>query len=359
MRSAQIIDPPEQPDSLQFVGGKTWYQIDLRLEAVGLDTDNVIKPIDELSYTPDGGWANIDIGYFEDVAGWERDPEIPANFQNALTLGYINPRELAKQTVYRWYRIKLQDLAEQLELPLIPGWGGDPGRRIEELWQILPILDTQVLGWYDPSQRFHPYPAWVFGEFYDDSEDMDNSPPGAFCYLDFSIDHDRGIVQFNDYLYRQEPDGSISEAQLVLRTSVNVRDRTTGAWDRYRLGQATPNEATGAPARVIKREDVIRYVVPSYDDDHRVVQLRTSQEFNDLEAQYYLDAALYEYHRVNAEDVTYMGLLPISPDGAITQVTLVLWGWALAVRDLLRPWGIWRWFACEWWTAVRIMIQRM
>ncbi len=52
------VNPPETPSSLLLVGGPTVYQGLIPVEAVGVDLDGSIKPIDALSYAPTGGWAN-------------------------------------------------------------------------------------------------------------------------------------------------------------------------------------------------------------------------------------------------------------------------------------------------------------
>ena len=81
------IDPPERPDALAVVCGPTRYQAKWELEAVGLDTDGAIKPIDELSYKPSAGWENEYPGLFSGVEG-------------------TRSRRRRVESVYRWYRIK-------------------------------------------------------------------------------------------------------------------------------------------------------------------------------------------------------------------------------------------------------------
>jgi hypothetical protein len=62
------IDPPERPDKITVITGRSRFQADVKLKAVGLDTDGKIKPINDLSYKPAAGWVLGDITEFLDLA---------------------------------------------------------------------------------------------------------------------------------------------------------------------------------------------------------------------------------------------------------------------------------------------------
>ena len=109
-----VVDPPEQPDAFKVVGGKTRYNPTFLLEAVGLDIDGTIQLIDDLTYKPAGGWIATDPFFFYGVQGWGplsdfvfAQPPLWVNYQ---TIAQINPQQLARQTVYRWYRISMNDV---------------------------------------------------------------------------------------------------------------------------------------------------------------------------------------------------------------------------------------------------------
>src|SRR6185437_16062245 len=51
-RASLVVDPPEIPESILVVGGRTRYQVDLFLTPVGLDVDGTIRDIWDLSYAP-------------------------------------------------------------------------------------------------------------------------------------------------------------------------------------------------------------------------------------------------------------------------------------------------------------------
>lgn len=336
MRLSAVVDPPEAPEAIAAVGGKSRYQVDLLLEAVGLDKDGQIKLIDDLSYKPAEGWPSIEPGYFYEVEGWTLMPNVPPNLQNFLALGRINARELALQTIYRWYRIRMRDVSDAEGSPagggpIIPGWrvtNGNQGSRIQHRWQILPIEDEQVAGWYDGENTFQRFPAWVFGRFYAWDFGAKNTDPGSFCHFDYSIDRERGLVQFGTQVYRYgvadegEDAQRVYPANLVLRTAVSVRDAATGVFDRFSLSLATSAAGTGAGTRTLQREEIILNVQPTYNYQTNAVVSTTTNIVECVnEATYAINAALLEYQTTTPLDVTFMGLVPIAVDGAITQVT--------------------------------------
>jgi hypothetical protein len=52
---------------MEFVGGPLTFVTAVRLDAVGEDIDGSIVPIDDLSYTPVGGWGKSTPPYFWNV----------------------------------------------------------------------------------------------------------------------------------------------------------------------------------------------------------------------------------------------------------------------------------------------------
>lgn len=312
------IDPAEVPSSLTITGGKARYQVDFQLEAVGLDINGIVRPIDQLSYTPAEGWTKTEKIFFGAVAGFEQNPLLAPNQNQVLALGYINPRQLALATVYRWYRIKMADIQNPRKPPLIPGWAGG---RISFLWQVLPIEDVQIEGYYDEFRVFRPYPAWVFGQFLDYGLPPGNTQPGSFCHFDFTIDRERGIVQFAEQVFFQNADFTLAPALLGLRCAVSVRDAATRTWDRFQKTYPLSNATASTSTRVVKREDIFQNVVPNYDVNHKVVGLRTNLKETNQESDYQAVAASFVYQLNIPDDITYMGIVPINPDGAIWQVT--------------------------------------
>ena len=333
LRASVVLDPPDPPDSVAVLGGPLRYQVDLLLEAVGLETNGVVTPIDDLNYKPAGGWSSAgELDFWLSVEGWESDLTLPPNLQQALRIGQINPREYAKRCVYKWYRVKTSGSADNKNLPpLIPGWRGNPGTRIQALWQILPLEDAQVVGWYDALNVWHSYPAYVYGTFADSWLGTANGEPApytnfnsaknSFCYYDFELDREEGVVKFAEPVYAYNADGSIGPATLYLRCTVSPRDYVTAVRDRYVRLRQLDTDQHGTGPLVLRREEITRHTAPTYDANYNVTGLTDTAQVCDAEADYYIDAALLEFQAQTPADVTYAGLLPLSPDGAITQVT--------------------------------------
>jgi len=325
-------DPPERPDSLIFVANKTRVQFDLQLEAIGLDLnfDNkdfpagitVTKPINELSYTPTVNgirtWEYCDVGYFE-----ESEKIKGKRF-----------RELAQKSVFKWYRIKV---------PFVIKWKDGSGMLIETRDRILPIEDVQIEKDID-NNRHVPRPAWVYGLFEPELDTTDNSDkdsdtpdgdifnkPDGLYHGSFSIDKERGFVQFAEPIYRYAEDASgnltYKEAVLYLRVTFSIRDEDTRAWERHLKKRDMPAPLSGTKPRYITRDDVtVEFIF----------EKGTSPPTDNLEdvqsaAEHYLDAAQAEYQFDAPASVTYAGFLPIPPDGAIRQV-----GWSVDGQGFAR-----------------------
>jgi hypothetical protein len=324
MHDGLVFDPPTRPDRVKVVCGKTRFQVDFKLEAVAKDLDGKIVPIDELSYKPAQGWGT-DSGssppMFSSVDGWDTDPTIPPVVLEQVFGHRINPREMAREMVYRWYRISMDAIDGHADGPQIPGWGGYPGKRISEVWQILPIEDVQVFGYYDVASVFHPLPAAVYGKFVMQDFTFVNQDNTSYYDRAFSVDKENGIFIFADDVMKLEDDDAFGEAELYCRVAVSVREHATRKWERFEREKRYAGNLHGTQARIVKREEVQLNVVPVYDINHDVVRLVTTESDCVAECDHALAAVDLEYQTTNPQDRTYMGLAGISPDGAIQQVT--------------------------------------
>src|SRR5690606_26877208 len=114
------LDPPERPDRLILVCGRTEHQLDLELEAVGEDVDGMFKPFNQLSYFGQlaNGFVDIDIPFFSMIANKQ-------------------VRALAQRSIYKAYRIKTPFTVPRME-------PNGPPIVVNDLKQILPLLDRQV-----------------------------------------------------------------------------------------------------------------------------------------------------------------------------------------------------------------------
>ena len=306
------VNVVERPDSLKVLCGKTIYQPDFLLEAVGLDLDGTVKLINNLSYMPAGGWSKespLHDGF------WGVSALVDA------TTGLI-PQQLARDTVFRWYRISMTAADNANLTPLIPGWsGGSNGNgRINFLWQILPIQHELAGGYYDINNVWRALPAQVIGQYYDKTWTFTNTAAGTFYWGGYKINKEWGQVEFHDALFLLNADNTVSAANIGLRTAVNVLDPFTFAPDRAAFIFQYPDQV-GTGARILKHDEMILRVIPQYDTNHNLLSFSSNLSDLQQQANYYLAAADLSYQTKNPKQVTYSGIIPISPDGAIQQVS--------------------------------------
>lgn len=297
-----------RPDALLFVAGPTLYEVRLRLEAVGLDTDGTVKPIDELSYKPstaNGGWS-------------KQNPNVFSSLTNTLSNGQTSDesRMLALQSVFRWYRVTAETSGN-----VLPDFSS--------LWQVLPLAEGRLKDYAGDDGTVQFLPPLVSGIYWQDGAELrstDNVSGGgrkSRVYTGrFDVDRENGIVKTDDPVYQlSSTDNTISEAELYLTIAVPFRDSTTRAPERFTHRVRLPGRSFGTGPRVVMRDDVRRQVRANYGFAETLTGLTDNQETVRREAEFALNAAMAEYVSRPTFDIQYAGLLPIAPDGAIQQVT--------------------------------------
>ncbi len=317
------IKPTVWPNKITVVGGKVRFQYDFQLEAIGIDVDHSIKPIGQLSYMPKKGWSQI----FPDVTGFDDVPE-----KN-------NARFYAEQTVYRLYRIKFANSDGTVPFA-IPGIF--PITDLKH--QLVPIETQQVQMVQDPDGTQRPLPAWVFGTFADGGSDGLNSKLNERYLKPFQILPSKGFVLFNDYVYKYAnpqlvvpalnivnqivgrvlPDivkmPPIAPPDLWLRTAFSLRDPQTYAWKCFERSRNYPQAIGNAGTQIIHRPDLIQFGICKFNANHQYIGAENNTKQVNAEADYYLGAEELKYSIPNPQEITYAGLRPINPDGAIQQV---------------------------------------
>lgn len=334
MDQQAAIDPPERPDAIKVIGGRIRYQVDLLLEAVGRERDGSLKPINQLSYAPAGGWSIVP----------EMDVD-PANEE--LT-------KLVETTIRRLYRITLDPKAAAALgvvfpgggiVPLVPGFG-----ELDSLDQILPLESEQVETYF-LNDRARNRPAVVYGVWYDgsDSSPLGNSsaklqpltgqPPDprkptegvanwdrTIVTVPWTLDAAAGMVEFSEAVYRKTGNDfdDFGDAALILRTAVSVRESSTRAWQRYEREQKLGGKKFNTAAQEIKRPEIVQTIVPSWSNQFRLTGTTDNLKKVDKEADHYLDAAAAQFETKDPSTTTYAGWLAINPDGALQSITWTL-----------------------------------
>ena len=299
MERSLTIDPPEMPDIIAIVCAPDLFQHDFELEAVGLDNDGTIKPINDLSYMPSGGWLEADIfdADFKRVSG-EAD------------------RQLAIDTVGKYYRI-----VTPFTLPGVVG-------QIKSLDQILPIKNQQVDTITEDGIKKNKL-AVVYGVWYKypDGGDGDGNSADALTELvddddpqiykwPFRIDDQRGLVIFTYPVFRNTGDSPtvlFAAAQILLRASCCVRDKETLALRRHLVARFTAGNFKTPTKCIIHNE----LQLTSVDGVTNAAEI-------DPECEHLLDGALQEYQINLPESATYAGLEKCELDGAIQQIIVDL-----------------------------------
>lgn len=306
------IDPPERPDALKLITGPTRFQSAFVLEAVGQDTQarqNAIKLIQDLSYNP-GGAGN--------PSGWEH--VYPHSMPGVVASE--EARKLALKTVYKWYRIK-----EQLGRPGRLDPPGFPGS-VVRLDQLLPISDELVQTRPGPNGTQASRDAVVRGSFYEtfrNPPSFQNTAGDEVYNGSYTIDGERGIVVFDQPVYRYFSSGAYLPAVLLLECSYGVKHRESRQVFRHGFERRLPGNVYGTGPQILRREEIVRTVRAEYDrlDPMRARVTRVVDNLPEisLQADHYLNAAQSEYQLSHSADMEYAGIIPINPDGAIQQVS--------------------------------------
>lgn len=305
------VDPPEPPDSFLVIGGPTRVQTRLELEAVGLDLDGSIQPIDNLSFTPEDGWST-QTELFSDVT-------VSSELAHCL------------RTVFRWYRVRL-DGERTLQIP-------DVGR-VTELSQILP-LDDRLVETYEERGERRARRARITGDFWlgnlgspensietsesdsESDEAQSSTPvyPGSWRLL-----AEQGIVEFGHPVRRWDIDAKeFVPAKLKLECAFGVRLTETGAPHRLEFEWPTGSQQGTGPEVLRRERELVLQTYETFNDQEQSTGWQSARAGSGgttllEEAQREVRAALQVYQVSAAGDATYAGFLPLDPDGAIVQV---------------------------------------
>jgi hypothetical protein len=250
---------------------------------------------------------------------------------------------LARKSVFRCYRLSDVDASGKGPIQ-VPGYGPLLRRQqvvLQETQvdQITPQqLDPQLIGkdgkpytvnFYNGYS--HDKPAAVYGRvrvsLLDNAlwgpglkQGDPNTPAGSQVFVDFSFDPFWQVITFNEPVYFLK-DGRFLEPQLVLQTAVNVRNADTNQLEVYvNAVSVSGGSGTGNPA-VQRHPDVQLEVTSVYgiENDIRAVSLLEADPV--LRSTYYLAGMAQQYTLKDGGTAEYNGVVPVSLDGAIAQVT--------------------------------------
>lgn len=284
------------PENFRVIGGPVVVDGWIKLEAVGEELDGTILPISELSY----------------MQGVDLEKQHPFLMQGVDA----SARDQALKSVFRWYRVKSM-VDDSLS---IPGAGS-----------VSSPSQIKVLGYRaevnadgDPAAAYTDAKYWNRTEAYAASDEFDP------IMTPFTIDKDLGIVKFDDFVCNLTSDGCFKEPEIYLRTAFNLEDdegqiiRTTYTTNRNGLVIASPDPAT---TRSIYREELYEIIKLQYTatDTYANPNRQTNIGHVTTECNAWTTAMSSPYRLVrDQKTVVYEGIVPVTLDGRVTQVTYEL-----------------------------------
>lgn len=297
------IDTGPKPKAIAVIGGKSMFQTKLKLAAVGLDTDGYIRRIEDLSYADQIG------------------SEPSTLFEN---IEDENARQLAKQTVYKWFYPVKQAGSDKNLLPVSESAPFAPGA-------IDPLALTKINDYliYSPSISQASVTA---GELIDtspilhgvhykesDPQEIDNPNTTDLCTPydgTFRIDEKNKLVITNRPVFSIGSDGQVVAPELYLETSYPYGNNFT--W-----GTAVPGDGKGTVC--IYRPDLkIHYAARYSTEQGKCIEytelLHNAEETID-KAEGLAKEIAKSFETSQMSQARYRGLIPIRPDGAIRQVS--------------------------------------
>lgn len=305
------------PDELCVITDYVRFQLDFELEAVGLDIDGSIKPIDELSYKPAGGWKDIDV--YSNMGSLDDGVAI-AN--------------LATRSVFRWYRVKVPfdapifGAVEKREQVILLG----AQVYTENFDGVKQSRDAMVYGSYFVGSDAEPLNSLNQVKYLPDDiveeRKADDERLKQIVRSGFSIDSERAIVRFSQPIWRQIKDQDEanndhwSPAFLRLRTSCYLRFSETGGIVRKQKFRKLSN-ATNPYTLDLRHDEVKPTVIAQYSNTMEPIQGVENANEVDLEINHILSdaAARYSAPQIPQSGVYGGWRFDVNLDGAIQAIS--------------------------------------
>ena len=289
------------PSAVKVTFAPTVYEKLVELEAVGLDTDGTIRPIDSLSYKLTGGWSTWQPGY--------------------QALGAGTEGSLANLTVYRWYRPKLGI-----------GFTLPDGSTTQSLDYILPLNDTRAVTAYYSSNEKLPKssPALVIGVWFDGSLKGENTSTSTSSMrpvtVPFQVDGETGIVKFERPVFQTDTSLNQSSPSLYMLCQFTARSTAEG------MGRIAYSKevSTGLPGALsgyvvpLSESSMSRKVVQGYSTVFQPTTVADNKATLDTHA----DALAAEYARnfkhYPMATQEWVGIIPYPLAGNLLQMRWVV-----------------------------------
>lgn len=289
------VDGSETPDAIAVCGDFTVVQSKLKMEAVGVETDGSIVPIDSLSYAPTDGWESENNPY--DL--------VPSESETV--------RQLANSSVYRMFRVISQADGSQI----VPNYSGT----ISDISQLFPLRNT-LLDSYTVDIGVRSQSAYVSGVFMKPGRPstLDNTDITTRLDRPFVLSEESGVVRFRDPVVKLNSSLQFVEPELYLTCSYNVQNATTGQYERYTLTRQI--SVSGTPTYAVPKTNLRQEIVASYESDGvTVASVQDNASTLGTEANAIIDSIQSQFIGASSAVLTYRGIQPLQTDGARRQIT--------------------------------------
>lgn len=304
---------------------------------------------------PQWGAQVLVVGAAAKGGNWERSwpPLFPGvRATNRLTLAQA--RALARDTVWKYYQLTGRS-ADRSKPLVVPGYGAVRRR------QQIVLLDTQC-------EQVVPDPAdgnvfyldgspWIRVQYDGFSRDKPAvcigavakhvfqgtlmfATAGAAAFgaglaglntgaddevpMEFSVNPTFQMVQFPSPVYKIGAGFTLKDPELILRTACNVRDPDTNAFDAYEKRLYALGKS-GRDLAWERHDDIQLNVIGRYVRipflGRRLVETTILEADPINRADYYLQGMLYKYQIKPSDVRKYNGIVPITLDGRISQLT--------------------------------------
>jgi hypothetical protein len=282
-------DPAQLPENLRFIAGDTVIECKIKLEAVGEDTDGVVKPENDLSFKPAGGWGGNWVD-FTDVAD-------------------ESERALAARDIGRRYRIKTF-VDGTLEVPGL-------GITLDDIFQILPLKPHRLA---TLTSTHRPARPALGGFFWIEADPPRAEVPTDFTELHegFTVDEGTGEVLCTRAQIKLDGSGKWVPAELYLTIAFTV---TYNTLVREREERTL---AMGGPFGefVVREDSIYRRIVVNYDPADPLTETTTDDNQTDVDdaGDAILADVATQFADVETGAIVYRTTLPIDSSGYVRQV---------------------------------------
>jgi hypothetical protein len=325
LQDSPSLEARPRPNKVRLYGARTRYQLRFELTAVGIDFDNSVRLIDDLSYAPtvSGGW--------EKSGGGPGFANIPADADLPGERTQLDAAQLAASSVYRIYQITLNAPDGSGGLVIPPPKEGETPDLSDYPTSIrqIKLLPFANLATQDDTGRYALTPAKCYGihtpqlsTFQNRTTLSEFTDEDTEVQVDFTIDPARGLVIFSEGVY-QFTEGVTRPADIVLECACEYAEAETHQYRRYTNEKPLIGGGPDGVASFI-REEVLYRVSALYEDgeDARLVtDVIDNEEQIEPRAEYYMLGKALEYEQVPVQDRTYPGIKPVSLSGLVQQVS--------------------------------------